>query len=568
LKPVQRLFRVLGTLKKEVALVYTYAAFQGLILLSLPLGIQAIIGLLFAGEVSASWGVLVGLVILGTFMAGIMQVLQLSVTEHIQQKIFTHTSFEFAFRLPRLKQKEIANRYMPELVNRFFDTLTVQKGIAKLLSDFASASIQILFGLILLAFYHPFFIAFGLVLLIILFLIIKFTGPAGLKSSITESGFKFRVAHWLEEIARVLSTFKLAGNTQLPERKTDDLVNKYLDARQQHFSILRIQFISLILFKTFIVGGLLALGSLLVLNAEINLGQFVAAEIIIILLINAVEKLILQMEPVYDVLTSLEKIAQVTDIPLENYNGTNTQNLTVNPEGITLELSKIYLLKTLGNQHALSGLNLIIPAGQKVCVAGQNGSGKSTLLKLCSGFYSDFEGGLFYNGLSFNSYKPNDLRSVIGDNLGQEDIFEGSILENITLGREGISQEKIFETINRLRLGDYIKSLPLGLENPLIPGDQRIPKSILRKIILARSIIHQPKLLLLEDSISQLDSQDRELIINYLNNIKATRIFVSNNARMAMNCDLVLILDDGKIIASGNPANIIADSRFSPIFQS
>lgn len=566
LRPVQRLFKVLATLRKEVALVYTYAAFQGLILLSLPLGIQAIIGLLFAGEVSASWGVLVGLVILGTFLAGVMQILQLTVTEHIQQKIFTHTSLEFAFRLPRLQQKEIVNRYMPELVNRFFDTYTIQKGIAKLLSDFASASIQIVFGLILLAFYHPIFIAFGLVLLIILFAIIRFSGPAGLKASIAESGFKFKVAHWLEEIARVLNTFKLAGNTTLPESKTDELVNKYLDARQEHFSILRFQFISLVLFKTFIVGGLLALGSLLVLNAEINLGQFVAAEIIIILLINAVEKLILQMEPVYDVLTSLEKIAQVTDIPLENESGVLFTGKHQD-KGISLELDKIHLLKTLGDQHSLYDISIDILPGQKVCVAGQNGSGKSTFLKLCAGLYADFSGSLYYDGIPFGNYKSTALRDAIGDNLGQEDIFEGSILENITLGRPGIELGEIQETIRQTRLNDYIKTLPKGLDNRLIPGDQRIPKSVLRKLILARSMVHKPRLLLLEDSISQLDGHDRELIIDHLRKLPSTIIIASNNARIAMSCDKVIILQNGAIVDSGKPSEIIASERFISLFQ-
>ncbi len=566
LRPVQRLFKVLGTLRKEVALVYTYAAFQGLILLSLPLGIQAIIGLLFAGVVSASWGVLIGLVILGTFLAGVMQILQLTVTEHIQQKIFTHTSLEFAFRLPRLQQKEIVNRYMPELVNRFFDTYTIQKGIAKLLSDFASASIQIVFGLILLAFYHPIFIAFGLVLIVILFAIIRFTGPAGLKASIAESGFKFKVAHWLEEIARVLSTFKLAGSTTLPETKTDDLVNKYLDARQEHFSILRIQFISLVLFKTFIVGGLLSLGSLLVLNAEINLGQFVAAEIIIILLINAVEKLILQMEPVYDVLTSLEKIAQVTDIPLENQSGILFTGNSMN-QGISLELNKIHLLKTLGDQHSLYDISIDILSGQKICIAGQNGSGKSTFLKLCAGVYADFSGSLYYDGIPFGNYKSTALRDAIGDNLNQEDIFEGSILENITLGRPGIELGEIQETIRQMRLNDYLRTLPNGLENRLIPSDQRIPKSVLRKLILARSIAHKPRLLLLEDSISQLDGNDRELIINHLRNLPATIIIASNNARIAMSCDRVIVLQDGAIIDSGTPSEIIASPRFTSLFQ-
>ena len=163
---VQRFFNLLRVDKQEILTLYTYALFNGLISLSLPLGIQAIINLISGGQVSTSWIVLVLFVIVGVGLTGLMQIMQLSVTESLQRRIFTRSAFEFAYRIPKLKLSVTDRYHIPELVNRFFDTLSVQKGLSKILVDFSTASLQVIFGLILLSLYHPVFILFSLTLLL------------------------------------------------------------------------------------------------------------------------------------------------------------------------------------------------------------------------------------------------------------------------------------------------------------------------------------------------------------------------------------------------------------------
>ena len=321
LTPIKRFFNLLKVDKQEIVSIYIYALFSGIITLSIPLGIQAIISFITSGEVSSSWIVLVVFVVLGVGLTGVMQIMQLTITENLQQKIFTRSAFEFAYRIPRMKMEAIDQSYMPELVNRFFDTLSIQKGLPKILMDFSSASLQIIFGLILLSLYHPFFIMFSFVLILIVYLIFKFTTPQGLKTSLKESTYKYEVAHWLEELARANSTFKLAGRTDLPMQRTDEKVSQYLTHRKAHFKTLLMQYINLVGFKMVIAAGLLLIGGLLVINQQMNIGQFVASEIIIILVLASVEKLILSMETIYDVLTAIEKVGSITDIPLEKDEG-------------------------------------------------------------------------------------------------------------------------------------------------------------------------------------------------------------------------------------------------------
>ena len=167
--PWQRLVRLLELEKKDLLQILYYAIFSGIVTLSLPLGIQAIINLIQGAQISSSWIVLVVLVTLGVIFAGALQIMQLPIIETVQQRIFTRTSFEYSYRFPKIRLEELRNVYPPELANRFFDTLTVQKGLSKLLIDVPTAILQIIFALLLLSFYHPFFIIFGILLLLLIF---------------------------------------------------------------------------------------------------------------------------------------------------------------------------------------------------------------------------------------------------------------------------------------------------------------------------------------------------------------------------------------------------------------
>ena len=218
MSPWQRLVGLLKLEKRDVLQVIYYAIFSGFLGLTLPLGIQAIINLIQGAQVSTSWIVLVILVTMGVAFVGILQLMQMRIIETIQQRIFTRASFEFTYRFPKLKMNELRNYYPPELANRFFDTLNIQKGLAKILVDIPAAILQIVFALILLSFYHPFFIAFGFLLLILIYVVFKFTAKKGMETSLMESKHKYKVAHWIQEVARAVVSFKLSGKNEFSNK--------------------------------------------------------------------------------------------------------------------------------------------------------------------------------------------------------------------------------------------------------------------------------------------------------------------------------------------------------------
>jgi ABC-type bacteriocin/lantibiotic exporter with double-glycine peptidase domain len=147
--PLKRVQALIQEHKKEVTSIYLFSILGGIVNLSLPLGVQTIIGLVMGATMVTSIYVLIFLVVLGVFLMGLFQINQMKIIESIQQKIFAHYAYEFAEKIPRLDLKQMDKYYLPEKVNRFFDTLNIQKGFAKLLLDIPVASVQIIFGIIL-----------------------------------------------------------------------------------------------------------------------------------------------------------------------------------------------------------------------------------------------------------------------------------------------------------------------------------------------------------------------------------------------------------------------------------
>lgn len=549
--PYQRFWLLLKPVNKEIYQVYTYAFFKGIIALSLPLGIQSIINLIQGGSVSASWMVLVFIVVAGIAMNGYLQIMQMRLTETIQQHIFTNAAFDFTYRIPKMKFEAIYNYYAPELMNRFFDVLSLQKVLSKIIIEFSSAILQILFGLILLSLYHPFFIIFSLLLVIMMYTIIKLTSAKGLATSLEESKYKYKVVSWLEELARTKDTFKLAGLTFLPEHKTDQRVTGYLNSRENHFSILRKQYALLLVFKIAVALGLLVVGGILVLDQQMNIGQFVAAEIIILLIIDSSEKIILNLENVFDILTSLEKVGQVVDLELDEPSAENNTQYEFK-EALKVEISNLSFNYPGHTREVLSNVNFVFEPNKSYCISGKNGSGKSTLLHLISGLYKAKSGNVCINDLPIGNYDINQLYKTMGNGLAEESIFEGSLLENISLGRTDINIEDVKQAVENVFLSSFVKSLPLGLDTQIDISGQKLSKSIIQRIIIARSIVNKPKLLLLENHMDFIEDFERNKIIDFLVNPQNgwTLICISNDTYLKEKVDFTINMENGVILNS------------------
>lgn len=544
----ERFYGLLKLERPDILQIFYYALFAGVLSLSLPLGVQSIVNLIQGAQISSSWIILVALVTLGVVFAGILQVMQMRIIETLQQRIFTRSSFELSYRFPKINMKELRNHYPPELANRFFDTISIQKGLSKILIDVPTALIQILFALSLLSFYHPFFILFGITLLTLMYFVFRITVRRGLETSLIESKQKYRVAHWIQEIARSVVSFKLSGNTNLALLKNDELVSNYLNAREAHFKVIKIQYIKMIAFKVLVTTGLLVIGGVLVLNQQMNIGQFVASEIIILLVIASVEKLIVSLETLYDILTSIEKLGQVVDMDMESQEG-KTPNFS---SGMDIELDEVNYSVSDREQPILSNISIQIPQKEIVLIKGASGSGKSSLLRLLAGVNLPTQGSLFINQDNLKAIQLTHYRLHLGMSLSDEAPFEGTLRENITFGNPKITATQIREIIEIVGLSPFVKSQPLGLDTIIYPEGKRLSSTDTKKILLARAILKQPNVLLLEDPLDDLTLEETRRIIDYLCLPKHqwSIVVVSTNPYWEEKCHQTLTLSEGKIISS------------------
>ncbi|MEM1257364.1 MAG: ATP-binding cassette domain-containing protein, partial [Bacteroidota bacterium] len=426
------------------------------------------------------------------------------------------------------------------------DTLNIQKGVSKLLIDFPTALLQIIFGLLLLSLYHPFFIAYGILLLVLIYVVFKYTITRGLETSLVESKQKYKVAHWIQEVARSIVSFKLSGKTTHALTKNDYLVNGYLQARESHFKILVLQFVQMVGFKILVTGGLLIIGGLLVLNQEMNIGQFVAAEIIILLVISSVEKLIIGLESFYDVLTALEKLGQVVDKELES----DQKDLELfDQDDFNMELDSLVYDVPSTDINIINDLSMKIEKKDRILIQGANGSGKSTLLHLISGLIEPNKGNIYVNGVRLKSENLNHFRSKVGQSLKLETPFEGTFMENLTFNDSNISKEDILWAIDATGLNDVIKKMEDGLDTIIYPEGKQISYTVAKKIVLARSVVKKPKLLVLRDPLDQFDEDEALRIMDFLTDSERPwcLVVVSDDKNWIKKCGRVLTLDNGKI---------------------
>jgi len=557
-RSIRNFFQVIRIEKKEVSSIYFYAILSGLIQLSLPLGIQAIINFAQAlsggGKLPASMWLLIILVVGGVFIAGLLQVNQMRLVEKIQQRIFSRYAFEFTFKIPRLKVKETENYYLPELVNRFFDSVSLQKSLSKLLLDIPLAIIQIFFGLILLSIYNAIFILLGLILLVVVLLVLFVSAKRGLEASLAESNYKYSLMGWIQELARGFKTFKISDSHHLHLKKTDVLLEGYIESRTNHFNVLKFQYWSLIIFKLLITSSMLLIGGFLLIDQKLNVGQFIAAEIVILTVLAAVEKLILSLDKVYDVLTSVEKLSKVTDKEVEI---TGDLLLKDNQLGISIEAQQISFAFENG-KDVLKNLYFKVGSGKKLCIMGDISSGKSTLMELATGSLEPNKGSLLINDIPIGNYDLTSYRKSIGAFYSEQDIFEATLMENITMGNNDIDQQMLMSLAELIGIKDFIISLPKGFNTKLSSTGKGLSSIIKQKILLLRVLSGSPKLLLMDEPFEMAGGIHTQRICSHLLSIKGmTMIIVTNNLDFASGADEIIYMENGVIKCFGTPDSVL-----------
>jgi putative ABC transport system ATP-binding protein len=507
--PLSRLLGLLRPESRDIGMVVIYAVGVGVLSLAVPITAMAVVNTTALATLVQQLLVLCLALLVALGLAALLRVLQAVVVEYLQQRIFVRVVADLSYRLPRIDLKAFDRQHGPELVNRFFDVLTVQKASATLLLDGVTLVLQMAIGLALLAFYHQILLGFDLALIAGLAFIIFVLGRGAVRSSIRESRAKYVVAGWMEEMARHPVAFKLNGGPHFARERSDLLARQYLVARQSHFRVLLRQFVFALGLQVLASTVLLGLGGYLVINGQMTLGQLVAAQIVVSLVVNSFTKLGKQLESFYDLLAAMDKLGHLTDLPLEREGGV-AHHARSNGAGVRIQnLSFSY---SQGHRTVLDGFNLSIEPGERVALVGPNGAGKSTLIDLLFGMRQPTHGHIEIDGMDLRDLRLESLREHIAVVKGIE-IFNGSILDNVRMGRENLSVADVRQALQAVGLLSDVLELPGGLHTALGTGGAPLSLGQAERLMLARAIAGGPRLLVLDEVLDDMDQEVRSEVL-------------------------------------------------------
>ncbi len=543
--PLRRLWALLRGERHDLWVVVIYSIAVGVLSLVLPVAVQSVVNTVAFGSILQPLFVLTLFVLVALGFSGLMNGFRLFVIEIIQRRIFARVAADVTHRLLRVRAEAFDRHYGPELVNRFFDVVTVQKSGALLLMDGLSLFMQTNVGMVVLALYHPLLLAFDLFLVLVMTYIIFGLGRGAIGSSIKESKAKYATAAWLEEVASHLIAFKSGGGARFATEKSDDRVRTYLLERRRHFRIVLRQVAGSLALQAIASAALLGIGGWLVIQRQLTLGQLVAAELIVTVVVGGFSKFGKKFETFYDLLAAIDKLGELIDLPLERASGEHLPPLA-QPGSIRLRnVSFGYR----GRPAILRNCNWELCPGERAGLVGPNGSGKSTLVDMLYGLREPNSGVVTIDDIDYRDVSLLSLREHVAVVHGPG-IFSGTVFDNVSLGRESVDLAVVRKTLREVDLLDEILEMPDGLHTTLTMNGRPLSAGQGARLLIARAIAGQPRVLILDDALDRIDDvEEREHLCRMLFAADApwTVLCVTESPQVLHHCQRVYRLVDGSL---------------------
>jgi|GEM_PF-281102 len=546
--PMDRIRQLFEEERSTLWVIVIYSVAIGLLSLSLPIAVQALVNTVAFGTVLQPLVVLTLIVLVVLCFAGVLTVMRSYVVEIMQRRLFARIAADVMHKLLHVRKDTFDHIHGPELVNRFFDIVTVQKAASFLLIDGLAIVTSTVIGLVLLGFYHPMLLVFDLILLLSIAFVLWPLGRGAVPTAIDESRAKYRLAAWLEELARNSVTFKSPDGLSYAFSTTDELVTTWSIHRKSHFRILFRQIIGTVAIQAIFSAALLGFGGWLVIERQLTLGQLVASELIVTLVVSSFAKFGKQLETFYDLIAAADKVGHLIDLPLEEEGHESTPD-TWQPA--SLQLSHIsYGYPT--RRKVLDELNLEVKSGERVGIIGLGSSGKSTLVDILYGLRQPTTGRVLLDDLDYRQIRLGDLRTHIA--LVREiEIFEGTIADNIRLGNPDITSRELRKILAQVGILEAVEALPQGIETMLMTGGRPLSPRQSVALMVARAIVCQPRLLIVDEDFVALDDIDCEAdLVNVLadRNQPWTLILIAHASSLRLiadRCDALYFMESGKL---------------------
>lgn len=541
--PISRIKILLRNDKNDMLTVIIYSLFIGILSLATPVAVQLMINTFAFGNVFQLIVILAIFVFVALLFSSILTALRKFTLEIMQQRIFARVSTDTTYRLLQSRFEAFDRINGPELLNRFFDVTTVQKGVASLFLEGLSVFAQTLVGTVLLAFYHPYFLAFDVFLLAAFSFTLFALGRGAIKTAIQESEAKYAVAAWLQEIAGKLTTFKFKQASNYARQHSDSLVRHYIEKRNKHFKIHFAQIIASLVIYVLSLTALLVVGGWLLIKSELSIGQLVAAEFILTNIVVSFFKFNKHLEYYYDLVVGMEKIGHITDLPLEKLGGESLEKNST-PARISIKNLSFH---SYSDQIIFEQVNMEIPAGSCTGLTGSVGSEKTLIADFIYGLRIPQTGVIEIDGIDYRSLNLGDLREQIFLARGNE-IFHDTIIENLRFGAPDVTIQDVKETLEKVDLLKDVQGLPEGVNTVLKSGGNPFRINQIARLLIARAMLAKPRVIIIDELLDLIDETEYPAVYETLFRSNLwTLLIISKNQNVLSYCDNVFNLDHGRI---------------------
>ena len=492
--------------RRDIGLVFLFAAVAGFLGLATPLFVETLVNVVGWGIYLQPLIVLAFLLLMCLGIAAILAVLQTWIVEIIQRRQFVRIMCDLSHRFPRANQKALEGKYPREFSNRMFDVMTIQKATAILLLDGVSISLTTTLGLVLLAFYHPLLCVFGLMLVSTMISGTWLLGRGGIGSAIKESGAKYAVIHWLQDVIAMPTVFKTGGAEQFAVRRANQLTTEYINARKRKFAVVIRQVIFALSLQAIASTALLGLGGWLVIEGELTLGQLVASELVVTVVVGSFAKAGKALEKFYELMAGIDKVGYLVDIPpdplvdavlqLENELPVRWSDLSFKAGTITAKVPAAE-----------------IEPGDRAAVIGDGNEAKTLLAQSIAGLVIPQTGTVQVEQQDAVRAAMAISGGIVGY-AGRPQIFHGTVRENIDIGRDRVSTLNVQQAAEMAGLDRTILRLEGGIEARLQTGGAPLSAQQCSMLSIARAIACHPSVLVIDGLLDDLSPSTRNKILS------------------------------------------------------
>ncbi len=535
--PFRRFMSLLKLESSDIWTVVLFALVSGVLSLATPLAVESLVNVV-------SWGtylqplIILALILLASLgLSGFLKVLQTVVVEVIQRRQFVRIVGDLAHRFPRANRAYLKKYYPRELANRVFDIMTIQKATAVLLLDGVSIVLTTCLGLVLLAFYHPFLLGFNIVLLITMISVTWILGRGGVRTSIDESIAKYKIAHWLQDVISYPEAFKINGGEHLAIEKANSLAAEYLEARESQFKIVIRQVAFAIGTQVLASTALLGLGGWLVISRQLTLGQLVASELVVTVVVGAFAKAGKSLEKFYDLMAGIDKVGHLLDIPVDPRRG----RLSLDDKACSLEWSDLKLSVGANQRYVPAGQ---LTRGSSIAITGNDLVTKTMFAESVAGLVEPHTGIVTVAEMdAIHAAAAGKGRLVAVAH--RVEVFRSTIVQNVELGRAGIGEDRVRDCLKAVGLWNLVHELPNGVATMLETGGYPLSKDQLARLMLARSIAARPRLVVIDSLLDDLPPSERADVLRAMRQVTSPCTFVvtTNDQNVAAVCDRQLEID-------------------------